>query len=61
MLVLSRKKNEAVAIGGGILITVVEVKGDRVRLGFTAPPEIKIDRAEVAVAKKKEIENERDN
>lgn len=50
MLCLSRKKNESIVIDGNIVITVVEVRGDRVRLGFIAPPEIKIHRSEVAEA-----------
>lgn len=47
MLVLGRKKNEAVVITGGIKITVMEIRGDRVRLGFEAPKNIQIDRDEV--------------
>lgn len=58
MLVLTRKKNEVVVIDGGILITVVELKGDRVRLGFSAPENVKIHRAEVAAQIAKELQNE---
>ena len=47
MLVLSRKRGESIVIGGGITITVVDVRGDRVRLGFTAPPEVPIYRKEI--------------
>jgi carbon storage regulator len=47
MLVLSRKKNESIHIGGDIIISVVEVLGDRVRLGITAPPEKDIVRGEM--------------
>jgi len=47
MLVLGRKKNEAVVITGGIKVTVMDIRGDRVRLGFEAPRDIQIDRDEV--------------
>jgi len=44
MLVLSRKHNEKVLIGDNIVVTVIEIRGDKVRLGFTAPPEVCIVR-----------------
>ena len=47
MLVLSRKQNEAIKIGQDIEIVVLEVHGDRVKLGFRAPPEVPIHRREV--------------
>jgi carbon storage regulator len=47
MLVLTRRPGEAIVIDGGISVTVVAVVGGRVRLGFTAPASIRIDRAEV--------------
>jgi carbon storage regulator len=47
MLVLSRKAGEAIVIGGGITVYVVDVKGKFVRLGFTAPSETKILRSEL--------------
>lgn len=47
MLVLSRKKNESVVIGDAIVVTVVEIRGDKVRLGIQAPREIPIHRQEV--------------
>jgi carbon storage regulator len=47
MLVLSRRINEEIIIAGGIRVTVVSVKGDRVRIGIDAPPEVTVDRAEV--------------
>ncbi len=50
MLVLSRKKNESIVIDDNIIITVVEVRGDKVRLGIEAPREIPIHRSEVHAA-----------
>jgi carbon storage regulator len=47
MLVLSRKCGESIVIGNGITVTVVDVRGDRVRLGFNAPAEVPIHRKEV--------------
>ncbi len=47
MLVLSRKKDEQIVIGDGIIITIVEIRGDKVRLGITAPPEVPVHRREV--------------
>jgi carbon storage regulator len=48
MLVLSRRKNEAIVIGQGIVVTVVAIKGTRVRLGINAPPEVPVHREEIA-------------
>ena len=47
MLVLSRKIGERIVIGNKIVVTVIEMQGDRVKLGFTAPHEVPIDREEV--------------
>lgn len=47
MLVLSRKKNEKIVIDENIIITIVEVRGDKVRLGIEAPREVPIHRSEV--------------
>ncbi len=47
MLVLSRKVGEKVVIDGCITVTVVAVDGNKVRLGVTAPPEVRVDREEV--------------
>ena len=49
MLVLSRRKNERIVIGENIVITVVEVRGDKVRLGIAAPIEVPVHRSEVVV------------
>jgi carbon storage regulator len=47
MLVLSRKIGERVTIGDGVVVTVLEVKGKQVRLGFEAPPDVPIWRGEL--------------
>jgi len=47
MLVLSRKKNESIVINNDITITVVEIRGDNVRLGIVAPKEVPVHRQEV--------------
>lgn len=47
MLVLTRRLGETIVIDGGIHITVVAVKGDRVRIGITAPLDVQVDRQEV--------------
>jgi carbon storage regulator len=52
MLVLTRKKGERVMIGDDIVVTVIDVRGDGVRIGFDAPRGISIQRAEVVNAVK---------
>lgn len=47
MLVLSRARGEQIVIGGNITVTVLEVRGDKVRLGFDGPAEVPIHRQEV--------------
>ncbi len=47
MLVLSRKKNESIVINDDITIVVVEIRGDKVRLGVDAPKEVPVHRQEV--------------
>ena len=49
MLALSRKKNEALVINNNIEITVLEIKGEQVKLGISAPKEIPVYRKEVYV------------
>ena len=49
MLALSRKKNEAIIINNYIEITVLEVKGDQVKIGIAAPKEVPVYRKEVYV------------
>ncbi|MFM8735949.1 MAG: carbon storage regulator CsrA [Pirellulales bacterium] len=47
MLVLSRKKDESIVINNDITIVVVEIRGDKVRLGVEAPKEVPVHRREV--------------
>ena len=47
MLVLSRRKGEAVIIGDGIKVTVIDVRGDQVRIGIDAPRTVSVHREEV--------------
>ncbi len=47
MLVLSRKQGECVRVGEDIEVTVLEVRGSRVKLGFSGPPSVPIHRGEV--------------
>lgn len=49
MLVLSRKAGQEVVLGENITVTVLEIRGNRVKLGFTGPPELPIHRQEVFV------------
>lgn len=47
MLILSRKKDESIIIGDNITISVVDIKGDQVKLGIAAPGDVKVYRQEV--------------
>lgn len=49
MLALSRKKNEALIVNNNIEITVLEIKGEQVKLGISAPKEVPVYRKEVYV------------
>ena len=53
MLVLSRKRDERIVIGDNIVITIVDVRGDKVRVGIEAPPEIPVHRQEILDALKR--------
>jgi len=53
MLVLSRKKNESIVINNKITVVVVEIRGDKVRLGVEAPKEVPVHRLEVYQAIKR--------
>lgn len=56
MLVLSRQRDETIMIGDDIEITIVDIRGDKVRVGITAPPSVKVHRKEVYDAIKRENE-----
>ncbi len=47
MLVLSRHRNESIMVGGDVKITVVDIRGDKVRLGIEAPSDVPVHRQEV--------------
>jgi carbon storage regulator len=54
MLVLSRQRDESIVIGDNIIVTVVDVRGDKVRLGIEAPREVSVHRREVYEAIQRE-------
>jgi carbon storage regulator len=54
MLVLSRQRDETIIIGDNIEVTVVDIRGDKVRLGITAPKDISVHRKEVYEAIRRE-------
>ena len=47
MLVLSRKRNESIVINDNVTVTIVDIRGDKVRVGIEAPKEIPVHRREV--------------
>ena len=47
MLVLSRQRDESIIIGDHIVVTIVDIRGDKVRLGIKAPPEVSVHREEI--------------
>lgn len=53
MLALTRKKNESIVIGDEIVVTIVEIRGDKVRIAIDAPKEVSVHRQEVYDAIKK--------
>jgi carbon storage regulator len=59
MLVLSRKKGESIVINDDVTVVVVEIRGDKVRLGVEAPKEVPVHRREVydAIQRNKKSEN----
>ena len=63
MLVLSRKKNESIVINDDITIVVVEIRGDKVRLGVEAPKEVPVHRREVydAIKRSEQSNSKSDN
>jgi carbon storage regulator len=54
MLVLSRQRDESIVIGDNIVITIVDIRGDKVRLGIEAPGEVPVHRQEVFEAIQRE-------
>ena len=58
MLVLTREKNEAIRIGDDITVCVVEIRGNKVRLGIDAPKEVPVHREEIYRAIKRESSNQ---
>ena len=57
MLVLSRQRDESIIIGDNVVVTIVDVRGDKVRLGIEAPIEIPVHRREVYEAIQRENHN----
>lgn len=55
MLILSRKLGEAIVIDGRITVTIVDLRGGRVQLGISAPPEVPIHRDEVFARVRREL------
>ena len=55
MLVLSRHRDESIIIGDDVVITIVDIRGDKVRLGIDAPKEVSVHREEVYNAIKREM------
>ncbi|MBT4864063.1 MAG: carbon storage regulator CsrA [Planctomycetaceae bacterium] len=60
MLVLSRQRDESIIIGDNIVITIVDIRGDKVRLGINAPKDIPVHREEVYEAIQRERAAQRD-
>jgi len=62
MLVLSRQRDESIMIGDDVEITIVDVRGDKVRLGITAPREIPVHRREIydTIQREKEQREQRE-
>jgi len=62
MLVLSRKKGESIIINDNIVVTLVDIRGDKVRLGFDAPKDVPIHRQEVydAIRRSEALDDSRD-
>lgn len=59
MLVLSRQKDESIMIGDDVEIVIVDVRGDKVRLGINAPRNIAVHRKEIFLAIQKEKDSQK--
>ncbi len=57
MLVLSRYRNEVIQIGDDIEITIVDIRGDKVRVGITAPRGVPVNRKEAPEEKKQQYQS----
>jgi len=60
MLVLSRQKDESIMIGDDVEITIVDVRGDKVRLGINAPRNLPVHRKEIYLAIQKEQKEQKE-
>ncbi len=54
MLVLSRQRDESIIIGDNVVVTIVDVRGDKVKLGIEAPQDVSVHRREVYEAIRRE-------
>jgi len=63
MLVLSRLKGESIMLGDDVEVTIVDVRGDKVRLGITAPRSVNVHRKEIylTIQREKETDNASDH
>ena len=63
MLVLSRQRDESIMIGDNIVVTIVDIRGDKVRLGVEAPKEVPVHRREVfdAIARGEPVDSGADS
>lgn len=61
MLVLARKKDETIYIGDEIVLTVIDIRGDKVRIGIEAPKELAVHRSEVYHAIRRQLHQGKDN
>lgn len=61
MLILSRHFNESIVIGDDIRIRVLGIRGNQVRIGISAPKEVSVDREEIYLKKRAELESEEED
>ncbi|RIK82598.1 MAG: carbon storage regulator [Planctomycetota bacterium] len=61
MLVLSRQRDESIIIGDNVVVTIVDIRGDKVRLGIEAPKEVPVHRQEVYEAIRREAQKARND
>ena len=58
MLVLSRYVGQQIVIGEDITVTIMEVRGDKVKIGIIAPSDVEVDRLEIREQKQKEVKHD---